>query len=283
MKAERIQWLKGRQRQTNTMDPQTRVILWTAPRCLSSAFERSVRELRGVKVFHEVHRGAYCYGPERKSDFFTDSETSSKFVKHTYDYIQNMLVANYSNFSAVFLKDMGYYIPRDQFRNYIEGKFSCYKHTFLIRNPRQAIPSYWKLCEKNGWSFPGPRTETQRKLCELFEFIHSASKEVVVIDAADLLSNPEAVMDHYCRRTGLPYSKEMLTWTPGIVQDWTETKNYRDWHGSAMYSSGFNMDIRKQDKQDIPVAECFPREVEEEIQKNLPYYETMYKYRMSTS
>ena len=39
--------------------PLTRVFLWTAPRCLSTVSERSVRELDGVKVLHEPYNSAY--------------------------------------------------------------------------------------------------------------------------------------------------------------------------------------------------------------------------------
>ena len=45
-----------------------RVVLWSAPRCMSSVFERSIRELQDVKVIYEPHQQAYYYGPERKLD-----------------------------------------------------------------------------------------------------------------------------------------------------------------------------------------------------------------------
>ena len=39
--------------------PPTRVLLWSAPRSMSTAFERSIRELDGVKVIHQPHSMAY--------------------------------------------------------------------------------------------------------------------------------------------------------------------------------------------------------------------------------
>jgi len=43
----------------------TQVFLWSAPRCLSTAFERSMRELNEVKVLHEPLLAPYYMGPER--------------------------------------------------------------------------------------------------------------------------------------------------------------------------------------------------------------------------
>ena len=262
------------------MVPETRVMLWSAPRCLSSVFERSVRELSGVEVFHEPLQRAF-YEQERRTEFDLDSELQSKHPSKSYDSIEGMLVADYSDCDAVFVKDLAYYIPPDRFKNYIEGEISNYHHTFLIRSPRLTVPSHWRVCVKNGLSFPGIDTEVHRKLYDFFELIHSTTNQVIVIDAVDLLSNPEAYMKQYCRKTGLPYNIKMLSWTPGIVEDWTGCDFYMDWHWSAMYSSGFSMGISKQDEKDFPVMKDFPPEVEEEIKKNMPYYEVMYKHRMN--
>ena len=32
----------------------------------------------------------------------------------------------------------------------------------------------------------------------------------------------------------------MLSWSPGVVEDWTENQHYKKWHWNAIYSSGFN-------------------------------------------
>ena len=80
-------------------------------------------------------------------------------------------------------------------------------------------------------------------------------------------------MQQYCQETGLPYSERMLTWSPGIVQDWAEFEYCKDWHWNAMYSSGFNKDIKKETQ-----SEALPLIVEEEIQKAMPYYEAMHKF-----
>ena len=58
-----------------------------------------------------------------------------------------------------------------------------------------------------------------------------------------------------------------------MVEDWTVFKCYREWHGDAMFSSGFNTGSGTEDGHHyLPV-------VEEQIHKEMPYYEALYKHR----
>ena len=268
--------------QETELIPSTRVILWTAPRCSSSVFERSVRELREVKVLYEPHRPAYHFGPERslnKSTYDIDKLTDqlSKYASYTYDCAARRLLAKYEDCNAIFIKDNVLFIPKEQYSKYVKGKFSTFKHTFLIRNPREAILSLWKVCTRNGFTFI--KRDPYSKLYELFQFIRNTGRPVTVIDSADLLENPESIMQQYCMETGLPYDKKMLTWSPGIVEDWAEANSYCEkWHWNAMYSSGFN---RKVSAEDSSVE--IPPIVEEEIQNAMPFYETMHKFCMTVN
>ena len=167
---------------------------------------------------------------------------------------------------------------------YIEGDFVNFKHSFLIRDPRKSIPSEWKAIVRSGFDYTrdgfGSGVKGFAKLYELFDFIRSTGREVTVIDAADLLKNPEYIMQVYCRQTGLPYDKKMLTWTPGKVEDWaTKYKNYKEWHWNAMYSSGFGKLAPPRDTSQLPsIPEIIPAIVKENIQKSIPYYEAMHKF-----
>ncbi len=170
-------------------------------------------------------------------------------------------------------------IPKEKFS---EGRFVNFKHTFLIRDPRKAIPSQWKACALSGFDFPTHETagvQGYSKLYKLLEFIQNTGRDVIVIDAADLLKNPEYIMEIYCDRTGLPYNKQMLTWTPGEVKDWTSVRDKSEhWHWNAMYSSGFDT---LAPHRNTPPSLAAPKEyIDEVIQECMPYYEAMYKYRV---
>ena len=105
-----------------SLQPLTRVILWSAPRCLSTVFERSVRELPSVKVIYEPHQGAF-YGPQTKQDrLLGEVGWQNKYI-YTYDYADSRLLANYEGYSCVFVKNMAHFIPKERFFLLYRGEF----------------------------------------------------------------------------------------------------------------------------------------------------------------
>ncbi len=253
-----------------------RVILWTSPRCCSSIFERSIRELPTVKCLYEPHLFPFIFSNNlRKLE-----DIDPKMV--TYEFAEQSLLANYEGYDYVFAKDMAAYVPKEQFSKFTEGRFTDFKHTFLIRKPPKSVPSRWKACLRCGSdSFKRNNPDFgYSELFELFEFIRSTGRDVTVIDADDLLKNPEYIMEQYCHQTGLPYDRKMLTWTPGEVKDWTVSKYYKEWHWNAMYSSGFGNLPSVPNTRSQQSSETIPDFVEEIIQKSILYYEAMYKYRI---
>jgi len=107
--------------------------------------------------------------------------------------------------------------------------------TFLIRHPRRAIPSFYRctvppLKAVTGFS-PFLSSEAgYAELRRLFDFLkagdivgpsrsgdvngagHAPGIAITVIDADDLLDNPEKVVRAFCRDVGLDYSADMLRW-----------------------------------------------------------------------
>ncbi len=261
----------------STASIQSRVILWTSIRSCSSVFERSIRELQGVKCLYEPFQYAYFHGcgTLRQKGY-----TNIKLEAATYEVAEQSLLAEYEGCDYLFAKNQAVYVPRENFSKLTEGGFVDFNHTFLIRNPRKAIPSQWKACVRSNYDFPTHETagvQGYSKLYELLEFIQNTGRDVIVIDAADLMKNPEYIMKLYCDRTGLPYDKQMLTWTPGEVKDWTSIQdNSEHWHWNAMYSSGFSTLA-----PDRNIPPSLPKEyIDEVIEECMPYYDAMYKYRV---
>ena len=61
--------------------------------------------------------------------------------------------------------------------------------------------------------------------------------------------------------------------------DWTEFSYYKEWHETAMMSSGF-MKPAPSDAALLPSTVDLSKEVEDAIQQALPLYEAMYAVRM---
>ncbi|MCJ1475427.1 hypothetical protein MMC13_004089 [Lambiella insularis] len=114
--------------------------------------------------------------------------------------------------------------------------------TFLIRHPRSSIPSYYRctvppLDEKTGFYNFMPSEAGYDELRRVFDYLRSIGEigpdvagqgkdsngparslepatkvEICVVDADDLLDNPDGIIKAYCKSVGLEYDPEMLVW-----------------------------------------------------------------------
>lgn len=106
--------------------------------------------------------------------------------------------------------------------------------TFLIRHPRHSIPSYWRctippLDDVTGFHNFMPSEAGYDELHRVFDFLrhrkqvgptvagqHGALEDgevsITVIDADDLLDDPEGIIQAYCKEVGIDYHPRMLVW-----------------------------------------------------------------------
>ena len=61
-----------------------RIFLWSAPRVCSTAFLRSVSQLKGVQTYHEPYIEPYYFGDDRICDRFDRMLNTEK-----YDSVRN--------------------------------------------------------------------------------------------------------------------------------------------------------------------------------------------------
>ena len=170
-----------------------KVFLWTAPRCISTAFERSIMEVKDSKVFHEPYAGSYHFGPERQSPRYTHLPVDPSV---SYNEIEKLLTKEY-DVDVVFSKDMAYAVE-ENFDRIATKELKEFQHTFLIRNPRQAIPSLYKASinkQLTGWDYFDPNEAGFKQMYDLYNFLNARlERNLIVIDAGDLLVNPEETM-----------------------------------------------------------------------------------------
>ena len=200
--------------------PSKRVFLWAAPRSISNAFERSIRELKNIKVFSGAHIRPHFYGPERRRSNTFQPTQSELDDSATYEVVDAELLGHHEGFEAVFVRNDARYVE-GRYEHYVRGGFSLFKHTFLIRHPKKSIPSLMKVQKKCGFSSSRIKRNGIRELYDFFTIVkQNMDPHPIVIDADDLLENPRGIMEHYCKETGLPFEEQMLTWEPGEVKDW---------------------------------------------------------------
>ena len=193
--------------------------LWSAPRCRSTAFARMMMERGDFTVLHEPFSHVINFG---------ESEVGECLVRSERELIPAL--CRLAQDAPVFFKDTtDFYYPcllsdRDFL---VRGT-----HTFLIRDPAEAIASHYLL-------HPGLKRDEIgfAWLAEIYDAVAGAAgSPPVVIDAADLVARPYETVRAYCQATGVPFIPAALSWRAGMREPWQRTSR---WHETASVTSAF--------------------------------------------
>ena len=255
-----------------------RVILWTAPRCISTAFERCIINLKNSKVLHEPFSAPFYFGPERQHNRYSDQPADPQ---KTYDATCKLLQKEYDGKELVFSKDMPCFI-NSKFEMFLREGFRNFKHSFLVRDPRKAIVSFYKASTTpslTGWSYFDPTEAGFVQMYEFYRFVRQhLDPSPVVVDADDLLDDPEGIMKSYCESVGIDYQRGMTRWDPGPVDAGWET--WAGWHEDVLKSSGITPRNHRQPKSDEEPQAKMPSEVMAAVEKAIPCYNAMHSARI---
>ena len=106
-------------------------------------------------------------------------------------------------------------------------------HCILIRHPREVMLSYlikYEITSIYQLGYP--------QQIELFKMLTDLGAPPLILDAGDVLKNPDAALKLFCRKLGIPFYDEMLSWPAGKRKSdgiWG-----RHWYGSVEASTGFH-------------------------------------------
>ena len=193
--------------------------LWSAPRCRSTAFARMMTERDDRVVVHEPFSRVVDFGEVKVGDR----------IAHTEQDVLAALRATAAE-GPVFFKDTtDFHYPAllaDQ------AFLMAATHTFIIRDPAEAIASHHALNPNLGRDEIG-----FARLHEIFTAVQDATGTTpVVIDSDDLLDRPAETVRAYCTAVGISFLPDALSWEPGMRSEWQKTGR---WHQSTSETSGF--------------------------------------------
>ncbi|XP_071503838.1 uncharacterized protein [Diadema antillarum] len=196
---------------TTATEKQARIMIWSTPRSISTAFARSMSARGDTEVFWEPYLACYSFGPERKKHW-GDKMPEMMNAKYTYSYIDKLLNADYPNSTVLFVKGMV---------EGIRGKFdvvdSTYRHSFLVRRPDKMFRSLERLSRE----VPGKTQEFINDFKDIYHDLEAFYNHVQIkfgqtsppiIDADDLVSYPETILPKYCEVMGIEFTPKMLQW-----------------------------------------------------------------------
>ncbi len=183
-----------------------RIAMWSGPRNISTAMMRAWGNRADTAVIDEPF---YAYYLERTGKEHPGAEEVIAHGEIDWRKIVNQLTDAVPSGKPIFFqKQMVHHLLPEIDRGWMVDLTNC----FLIRDPREVILSYIK---KN----PEPTLEDLGFVQQLkiFDFVRGQANSVpTIVDAKDVLQNPEGTLRLLCDTIGVSFDKAMLSWPPGL-------------------------------------------------------------------
>jgi Sulfotransferase domain len=144
--------------------------------------------------------------------------------------------------------------------------FAGFTHAFLIRDPAAMIASYLRKRESAAFEDFGLDRQADFFAREADRLGHAPP----VVDAGDVLTDPEAVLSALCGRLGIIFEPAMLCWPPGRRPTDGPWAPY--WYGAVEASTGFGPPERETDALNGDAARLAAR--------CRPYYDRLATHRI---
>jgi hypothetical protein len=249
---------------TNHSEP-LRIAMWSGPRNISTAMMRSWGNRSDTVVIDEPFYSYYLNATGSKHpgapEVIAAGETDwRKVVQKITGSIPESQPKGRSH--IFFQKQMTHHLLPDVDRGWLKLVTNC----FLIRDPREVIASYLKRRENPDLDDLGFVQQA-----EIFDFVREHTKSVPpVVDARDVLGNPERVLRLLCGAIGIEFEKSMLSWPPGLRE--TDGVWAKYWYDDVARSTSFQPYRLRPDE--VPL--CL-REIHDRCRE---CYSQLYEYRL---
>ncbi|KAK6064476.1 hypothetical protein SCUP234_13003 [Seiridium cupressi] len=289
------------------------IMLLTHPRACSTAFERVLMTRRDAVVcLNEPFADPSFFGPEACVErHHANGEKGPRpgfegcTFKERMDLVEGENVPNEGK--RAFVKDMAFQLSpwREREKLQIAKSLQHLQSDKDEGNPSESIPSLFRLSstaakrEETGWQYFLPSEAGYYELRRMYDHlsrqgvIPSISPQSVdgerqqgaypcLIDAEDLLRQPEKVVKAYCGCIGLDYRPGMLQWDSREDVD-QATQVFATWtafHRDAIESRGLKARKARPSRSKEEVFDSWVAEfgeqgaalIQKTIKENLPHY-----------
>lgn len=161
-----------------------------------------------------------------------------------------------------FQKQMTHHLLPEIDREWLRKVTNC----FLIRDPQEVINSYIKKRED-----PALEDLGFVQQAEIFDFLRTRTTAVPpVVDAKDVLQNPERTLRLLCKAVGIEFRESMLSWPPGLRD--TDGIWAKHWYGEVAKTTSF--------QEYRPTQHEVPERFREIYDLCHRHYERLYAYRL---
>ena len=234
-----------------------KICLWSGPRNISTALMYSFAQRKDTRVIDEPLYGHYLR--ITNADHPGREEVLKNMNCDGNSVMRDIMNQRESNFKILFLKQMSHHLQdlNNEFLQKVDN-------IFLIRDPKEVIPSLTIQLPNAKVRDTGLDIQWR-----LYQSLISYGKNPVIVDSRELLIDPEFILTKLCAHLGINYSKKMLQWSPGPINEDGIWSKY--WYQTVHKSSTFMPYKPKPDlpKKFIPLYD-----------KCIPYYNKLYKHAL---
>lgn len=259
---------------------QVRVVLWGTPRSLSTAMFRSMWNRKSCKCLPEPYAMAFFFSAQRVLNWYPDIFPIDGF---NFCHIKTEIYEAAYEEEEVFVKDFPAYMYRQKHVDPAELIPQGYVHTFLIRSPQSCVESGYRLFQSKkvpNWTEWDSEIIGFKQLWEHYNAITKIQPNPLVIDADDLINNPEATLRLYCERTGLKFEESMLNWSDkdGLAE---KMENLFPFFKPFTETVMNTQSIKPASSQHSHIE--LPAEIQKQVEENNVYYEKLLQFATRTT
>lgn len=245
-----------------SISPSIRIAMWSGPRNISTALMRSWGNRADTAVVDEPFYAFYLKATGKKhpgaDEVIAHGETDWRKVVEECGRGLGAATGK----PIFFQKQMTHHLLPEVDRDWLALVTNC----FLIRDPAEVITSYIKKNED-----PTLEDIGFVQQAEIFDWVRQrTSSTPAVIDARDVLQNPERTLRLLCQAVGVEFDQAMLSWPPGLRE--TDGVWAKHWYGEVAKSTSF--------QPYKPKNEPVPERLREVHNRARECYERLYQHRL---
>jgi hypothetical protein len=201
-----------------------KIALWSGPRSISTALMYSFANRSDTAVVDEPLFGYFLkqtgvWRPSREEVLATMETDPQKVI--------NSLLEPSTDLSVYFMKHMANHLV-DLDLAFLDR----FKNVILIRDPKDVLLSYSKQVEE-----PTLLDTAYEMQADLIDHFEAAGTPFTVLNAKNVLLNPEGQLRELCDRLNIPFQSSMLNWDTGPREEDGVWAKY--WYESVHESTEF--------------------------------------------
>ena len=203
-----------------------RINIWSSPRNVSTAFMYAFAQRSDMTVVDEPLYAHYLSKTYTDATHPGTAEILSVLENEGAKVVQSMLYEKFATPHVLFKQMTHHLIQLDL------SFLAKMDNVLLIRDPKRIIASYAKVIPNPSMQDVGIKMQY-----DLFQELSKAGKVAAVVDAKELLLNPQKVLSLLCEQLKIPFDKNMLTWEKGARSEdgcWA-----KHWYANVHNSTGF--------------------------------------------